>query len=55
MIHIAVWQKPTQHCKASILQFKKFLNKIRSETNKKKKKCVLKVLMGPNNKFLLGL
>ena len=23
MIHVAVWQKPTEHCKAIILQFKK--------------------------------
>ena len=23
LIHVDVWQKPTQHCKASVLQFKK--------------------------------
>ena len=27
LIHAIVWQKPTQHCKESILQFKKKLGK----------------------------
>ena len=26
LIHVAIWQKPTQHCKAIILQFK--INKL---------------------------
>jgi len=25
LIHIVIWQKPTQHCKAIILQLKKFV------------------------------
>ena len=31
LIHVDVWQKPTQYCKASILQLKKILN---DKTNK---------------------
>jgi len=29
LIHVAVWQKPTQHCKAIILQFN-FLKRIKT-------------------------
>jgi len=29
LIHVDVWQKPTQYCKAIILQLKIFLKKVR--------------------------
>ena len=32
LIHVDVWQKPTQYCKAIILQLK--INKIRTERKK---------------------
>ena len=35
LIHIDVWQKPTQYCKAIILQLK--INKFNYKTNKKNK------------------
>ena len=39
LIHIVVWQKTTQHCKGTILQFKK---KGKSQKKKRKKQTQLK-------------
>ena len=35
LIHVDVWQKPTQHCKAIILQLK--INKLKKKNKKKTK------------------
>ena len=37
MIHVVVWQKPTQHCKSIILQLKIIFLKSQKETPSKKK------------------
>ena len=47
LIHVAVWQKRTQHCKAIILQLK--INKL-----KKRKYVVLKVDSRSYKKGLYG-
>ena len=36
--HVDIWQKPTQHCKASILQFKIYKYKFKNKTSFSKKK-----------------
>ena len=43
LIHVDVWQKPTQYCKASILQLK--INKLREE--KKAMGLVIALTLGP--------
>ena len=37
LIHVDIWQKPAQYCKAIILQFKKFTLKKLKEINPKHK------------------
>ena len=46
LIHVDVWQKPTQYCKEIILQLKrnKFEERLMCETEKKKETFSLKVL-----------
>ena len=33
LIHVVTWQKPTQHCKAIIFQFKKKKNALKINTS----------------------
>ena len=44
LIHVDVWQKPTQYCKAVILQLK--INKLKKMKNKQTKKEVIACLVG---------
>ena len=59
LIHIVVWQKLTQHCKAIILQLKKkkhcqISNAVRAVTRQKKLKKIRKGFMGEMTQAVFG-
>ena len=59
LIHIVVWQKLTQHCKAIILQLKKkkhcqISNAVRAVTRQKKLMKIRKGFMGEMTQAVFG-